>query len=116
MTQRSKVKLPKMDACIWTKNGGNIIPKCLDRFNAVVPQEDIHRKIMIDDHSVDDTQSVGEIQGREVYMNSGNGIADAANQALSLVSTDFFIALEQDMCSVYPYRELVQFVLQVNSC
>ena len=30
-------------------------------------------------------------------MNSGNGIADAANQALSLVSTDFFIALEQDI-------------------
>ena len=91
------MKLPKMDACIWTKNGGNILAKCLDRFNAVVPQAVIHRKIMIDDHSVDDTRSIGKMRRWEVYMNSGNGIADAANQALSMVSTDFFIALEQDI-------------------
>jgi len=52
---------------------------------------------MIDDHSTDASRLVGEAHGWKVFTNTGNGIADAANQALSMVSTDFFMTIEQDI-------------------
>ena len=87
----------KIDACLWTKNGESVLPTTLRSFDQVVPKTIINKRIMVDDHSKDGTISIGEEFGWQVHKNPGNGIADAANEALRHVTTPFFLSLEQDV-------------------
>lgn len=87
----------QVDACLWTKNSAEFLPATLSRFEKVVPQKNIHKKIMIDDHSTDRSAELGERWGWRVYRNESTGISSAANQALRLVTQPFFISLEHDV-------------------
>ena len=75
----------KFDVVSWVKDGGWCLPKTLKRLDDVLPTEFVHRKIMVDDGSVDNTVEIGKDFGWEVYSNSGSGISAGANYALSKV-------------------------------
>jgi hypothetical protein len=85
------------DVISWVKNGAWVLPTTLKRLDEVLPSEFVHRKIMVDDHSSDNTKEVGEAFGWEVYDNPDYGISSGANFGLSLVDCPFFMAFEQDL-------------------
>ncbi len=87
----------KLDVCLWAKNSAKLLPQTLRRFDEIVPSEVINEKIMIDDHSEDDTVAVGKGFGWLVYQNPGSGVASAANEALRHVTTEYFISIEHDI-------------------
>ena len=62
-----------------------------------VPKDVLGQKIMVDDHSQDNTTEIGENYGWHTYTNPGIGIASAANEALNHVTTPFFISIEHDV-------------------
>ncbi|MCW4029442.1 MAG: glycosyltransferase family 2 protein [Candidatus Bathyarchaeota archaeon] len=86
-----------VDLCMWAKNGERTLPFVLERINSVIPREMIHQKIMIDDHSTDNTPAIGKKFGWNVIPNEGHGIGHAANLALKKVKTDVFCSFEQDL-------------------
>jgi glycosyltransferase involved in cell wall biosynthesis len=47
----------KVDLAKWAKNGAEYLPKVLKRINEVLPHAEVHRKILVDDHSTDATRS-----------------------------------------------------------
>ncbi len=87
----------KVDACIWTKNSSRFLPITLKAFDMAVPKDVLGQKIMVDDHSQDNTTEIGENYGWHTYTNPGIGIASAANEALNHVTTPFFISIEHDV-------------------
>jgi len=87
----------KVDLVMWTKNSSKLLPVVLSRTEGVIPSEVVGSKIIIDDHSTDDTVEVARSLGWEVYDNPGSGIFDAFEAALHLVSSDFFISVEHDI-------------------
>ena len=87
----------KLDVCLWTKNSSSSLTRILHRFDQVIPKEAINNRIIVDDHSVDDTGSIGRRNGWWIYENPGNGVASAANEALRHVSTKYFISIEHDV-------------------
>lgn len=87
----------KADLVMWTKNGGEKLPLVLKRIDEVIPQEVVNSRIIVDDHSIDDTREVAESFGWQVVFNEGTGISDGANTALKQVSTEYFISFEQDL-------------------
>ncbi len=87
----------KLDVCIWTKNSARLLPQTLRRLEEVVPSQVINNKIMVDDHSEDDTIAIGRSYGWSVYTNPGRGVASGANEALRHVVTNYFISVEHDV-------------------
>lgn len=87
----------KFDIVSWVKDGEWCLPCTLKRLEDVLPSEFVHRKIMVDDHSVDGTKKIGEFYGWEVYDNPSHGISAGANFALSKVDCPFFMSFEQDV-------------------
>lgn len=87
----------RFDIVSWVKNGEWCLPYTLKRLDDVIPDDFVHRKIMVDDHSVDDTKKIGELYGWEVYSNPRSGISSAANFALSKVDCPYFMSFEQDV-------------------
>jgi glycosyltransferase involved in cell wall biosynthesis len=85
------------DLVMWTKNSAKFLPVVLGRIDQVVPKHIIEKKIIIDDHSTDDTVEIAEKFGWAVYPNAGNGLFDGFDMALSHVSTKFFISFEHDI-------------------
>lgn len=79
------------------KNGEKFLPKVLKRIEEVIPSEFIGKRIIVDDHSEDNTVKVAECFGWKVYKNHGKGLKDAIATALSYVVTDFFISIEHDI-------------------
>lgn len=82
---------------MWTKNGERTLDKVLSRIEKVIPEECIDQKFVIDDYSIDATREIAAKHGWLVFYNSLGGIANAANQALNHIATDFFCSFEQDI-------------------
>jgi len=86
-----------IDLVMWTKNGERFLSRVLKRIDKVIPQENVKRKILVDDHSVDRTAEIAKGFNWEVYENPGGGIALGANEALRHVVSPFFVSVEQDV-------------------
>lgn len=91
-----KTLLP-IDLVMWTKNGARTLPLVLKRINEVIPAEFINNRIIVDDHSTDDTVEIAKAFGWDVIFNEGSGVSDGARTALKHVSTECFISFEQDV-------------------
>lgn len=85
------------DIISWVKDGAGVLPRTLKRLERVLPSECVHRKIMVDDHSQDETVSIGKDFNWKVYDNPKTGIFSGANYALSKVDCPFFMSFEQDL-------------------
>lgn len=91
------VDIMKIDIVTWVKDGAWVLPRTLKRLEKVLPSECVHRKIMIDDNSNDDTRKIGKEFNWDVFSNPNSGISAAANFALSKVDCPHFMSLEQDL-------------------
>jgi len=87
----------KVDLVMWTKNSAKTLPLVLKRINEVIPDEEVYQRIIVDDHSQDDTVEIAKHFGWDVYPNPATGIPSAANEALRRVQTEFFISFEHDV-------------------
>lgn len=82
---------------MWTYNSSLMLPAVLSRISQVVPKEVVARRIIVDDHSKDNTVEIAKKHGWKVYINRGNGIHSAIRTALSLVKTKYFVSFEHDV-------------------
>lgn len=87
----------KVDLVMWTKNGARFLPRVLKRIEEVIPNEDINQKILVDDHSIDNTTKIAKEFNWSVYANPSTGIPSGANESLRHVETEFFVSIEQDL-------------------
>jgi glycosyltransferase involved in cell wall biosynthesis len=87
----------KVDLVIWAKNGAASLPEVLPQIDKVIPHENICHKILVDDHSVDQTVKIARDFNWAVYTNPSKGVSDGANEALRHVDRDFFVSIEQDI-------------------
>ncbi|MEM3907064.1 MAG: glycosyltransferase family A protein [Nitrososphaerota archaeon] len=87
----------KVDLVMWTKNGEKTLPLVLKRINRVIPATYTNERVIVDDHSIDNTREIAKSFGWNVIFNEGKGIADAANTALKYVVSEYFISFEQDL-------------------
>lgn len=97
MKTKDQGKIAIVDLVMWTKNGAKTLPLILKRIDEVVPKDVVAKKIIIDDHSADNTVEIAKKFGWEVYENPASGIASGANEALRHVTSQFFISFEQDV-------------------
>ena len=87
----------KIDLVMWTCNSAKTLPIVLQRISEVIPKENINRKIITDDHSVDQTVEIAKSFGWEVYKNKGRSLKANKETALSCVSTPVFASFEHDI-------------------
>ena len=87
----------KIDLVIWAKNGQQTLPEVLKGIDQVVPYEEIHQKIFIDDKSTDRSVSIAKDHGWKVFTNKKGGVGAGASMALSKVETNYFMSIEQDV-------------------
>lgn len=89
--------IEKFDIVTWVKNGAWALPTTMKRLDDVLPNEMVHRKIMVDDRSTDESRDIAKDFNWEVYSNPSSGISSGANYALSKVDCPFFMSVEQDL-------------------
>jgi GT2 family glycosyltransferase len=82
---------------MWTKNGAKTLFPVLKRINAVIPPQNVNRRIIVDDQSTDGTPEIVKSYGWQVVPNQGTGISDGANTALKHVQCEYFVSFEQDL-------------------
>ena len=82
---------------MWTKNGAKTLPAVLNRINQVIPSEKVHKRLIVDDKSIDATREIAKANGWAVVPNEGTGISDGANTALRNVESEYFVSFEQDL-------------------
>lgn len=82
---------------MWTKNGEKTLSLVLKQIDKVIPEENMNNKIIIDDHSIDNTIKIAKDFNWQVYENPDTGIPSGANEALRRVKTPLFISFEQDI-------------------
>lgn len=82
---------------MWTRNGGKTLPAVLKRIDEVVPSEVVNSRILVDDHSADDTRKIARSFGWDVIFNEGTGVNLGAKTALKHVKSQYFISFEQDL-------------------
>jgi glycosyltransferase involved in cell wall biosynthesis len=82
---------------MWSKNGEEYLPRVLTRIDKVIPTESIHKRILVDDYSMDNTIRIAKDFNWHVYLNPKGGISSGANEALKYVESDCFISVEQDV-------------------
>ncbi|MGB9915112.1 MAG: glycosyltransferase family 2 protein [Candidatus Bathyarchaeales archaeon] len=87
----------KIDVVSWSKNGAKYLPVVLKRLEEIIPAEEVHRKILVDDHSIDNTREIAKDFGWEIYFNPSAGISAGANYAFSKVDCEYFMSIEQDL-------------------
>jgi glycosyltransferase involved in cell wall biosynthesis len=87
----------KVDLVMWTKDGEKFLRQVLSRVEQVIPEENVNQKIIVDDHSEDQTVKIAKDFNWQVYPNPAHGIASGANEALRHVQTEFFVCFEQDV-------------------
>ena len=86
-----------VDLVVWTKNGAETLPLVLRRIGEVIPPDAVNKRIIVDDHSTDNTREIAKSLGWNVTFNEGKGISDGANTALKQVKSDYFVSFEQDL-------------------
>jgi glycosyltransferase involved in cell wall biosynthesis len=82
---------------MWAMNGERFLPLVLRRVEDAIPKEFVHKRILVDDHSTDDTARIARDFNWEVYLNPSTGISSGANEALRHVDCKYFMSLEQDL-------------------
>ncbi len=87
----------KVDLVMWTKNGAETLPLVLKRINEVIPSKFVNKRVIVDDHSSDETREIAETCGWRVLLNEGSGVSDGANTVLKNVETEYFASFEQDV-------------------
>jgi len=104
--------LGKLDIVMWAKDGEVFLPTVLNHIEEAVPRESVHRKIFVDDSSKDGSVGIARLFNWDVWPNPEGGIPSGANEALSHVTTDFFMSVEQDVVlakdwwdKITPYME-----------
>ena len=83
----------KVDVVVCAKNSGETLKPVLERVFRHVP---VNRLIVIDGESHDETVSIAEEYGAEIYSDGGKGLGYARNMALSLVETSIFAFIDAD--------------------
>ena len=86
-----------LDLVMWCKNGGWCLKPALQQIDNVIPTKIVHKKVLVDDYSIDDTREIAQKYNWKVVPNKGKGIGDGANTALSYVDCEYFISFEQDL-------------------
>lgn len=86
-----------MDLVMWTLNGQSTLPACLRSIEKAVPKKHVDQKIVVDGHSIDNTQQICREHGWTVIDADKLGIPYQANQALSMVETEYYVSFEQDI-------------------
>jgi len=87
----------KLDLCIWTKNGAKTLLPVLKRVEEVIPDEEVWKKIAVDDSSTDNTVEILKEFNWKIYQNYEGFINGGTNEALKHVETEFFVSIEQDV-------------------
>lgn len=102
----------RFDIIMWAKNGGSTLPSVLSHAEKFLPNEFVHRRIFVDDHSIDGSRDIAERFHWEIHANEGGGVAAGVNKALCLADCDYFMSIEQDVlisnrwwASVAPHME-----------
>ncbi len=67
-------------------------PQTLCRLEEVIPNQIISNRIMVDDHSEDDTIAIRKTHDWRVYTNPRRGVASGTYEALRHLSTKNFIS------------------------
>jgi glycosyltransferase involved in cell wall biosynthesis len=96
---------------MWTKNGANTLPTVLKRIDEVIPTESTNNRVIVDDHSTDNTPEIARQFGWTVIPNNGEGISDGANTALQHVESPFFVSLEQDLVLAHDWWQKIPHLL-----
>jgi glycosyltransferase involved in cell wall biosynthesis len=58
-----------VDIVMWTKDGEATLPQVLKSIEEAIPNNVIHRKIIVDDNSIDKTVQIAKNFGWEIYSN-----------------------------------------------
>ena len=82
---------------MWTLNSAKTLPFTLMSLEKAIPKRHVNQKIMVDGHSIDETQNIGNKFGWKVIDAEKVGIPNQANQALDMVDTEFFASFEHDV-------------------
>lgn len=96
---------------MWTKNGRRSLRPVLKQIDELIPDEDIGQKILVDDHSLDETVRIAEEFNWIIFLNPKSGISSGANEALRHVKTPFFVSVEQDLLLAKNWWEIVPNLL-----
>ena len=96
---------------MWSKNGKKTLPKVMKQIEKVIPTEETHRKILVDDHSTDKTRQIAKDFNWEISLNPLGGISSGANEALRHVDCEYFISIEQDLVLTEDWWLKVPFYL-----
>ena len=104
--------ISKVDLVMWTKNGGETLPLVLKRIREVIPIEFVNKRIIVDDHSSDETRSIAQSYGWQIVFNEGTGISDGANTALKHVESEYFVSFEQDLLLARDWWEKIPNFLE----
>jgi glycosyltransferase involved in cell wall biosynthesis len=97
---------------VWTKNGAETLPIVLKRIAEVIPSKFVNKRVIVDDHSSDNTREIARSFGWNVVFNEGKGISDGANTALKHVKSEYFISFEQDLLLAHDWWERIPPYLQ----
>jgi glycosyltransferase involved in cell wall biosynthesis len=102
----------RVDLVMWTRNGAETLPLVLKRISEVTPADSVGKRIIVDDHSTDDTRKIAGAFGWSVVFNEGSGISDGANTALNHVTAEYFISFEQDLLLARDWWEKIPSYLE----
>ncbi|MFX1464970.1 MAG: glycosyltransferase [Promethearchaeota archaeon] len=86
-----------IDLVMWCKNGGYCLNSVLKQIEKVIPSKVVHKKILVDDYSTDNTREIAKRHDWKVVYNNGKGVGDGANTALNHVDCEFFVSFEHDL-------------------
>jgi len=87
----------KVDLVMWTKDGEKFLRQVLNSIEQAIPEENVNQRIIVDDHSGDQTVRIAKDFNWQVYPNPAHGISSGANEALRHVQTEFFVSIDQDV-------------------
>jgi GT2 family glycosyltransferase len=97
----------KVDLVMWAKNGARMLPAVLKRIEEVIPDDEVDKKIFVDDHSLDETPLIAKDFGWSVYLNKKGGVGSGANLALQHVTRKYFVSFEQDVILAMEWWEKI---------
>lgn len=83
---------------MWSKHGAKL--NVLKQVNKVIPNHMVNQRIVvIDSYSDLNNKAIQDFKdnGWSISLNKGQGISGAANTALNLVTSNFFVSFEDDL-------------------